>query len=150
MKRFIKRLDAKIAVTIVQAILIAISTILQDGEVLVLTILNVIAGGWLSFLVVDLLIYFSEYRRTANNNAPPYLEWFFKTRNLFFKSVSTVALAIPIILVFLLPTIELYWERVVALLVLYSFAFGMLYQPYTIYKKLIEIDWFNKNDYRVD
>lgn len=148
MKRFIKRLDAKIAVTIVQAILIAISTISQDGELLVLTILNVIAGGWLSFLAVDLLVYFSEYRRNADNNAPPYLKWFFKTRNLFFKSVSTLALVIPIILVFLLPTIELYWERAAALLILYSFAFGMLYQPYTIYKKLIEIDWFNKNDYR--
>jgi len=149
MKKLFKRIDFVILQNVILALALILNLTFNKGEYLITNILAGVLAVVTPLYTLHMLIYCADYRRNNENNAPAYLEWFFKTRSIFLKIITVIAILAPLGVSVLLPTVELPLERLALLFIILSFSFGMLYQPYDIYKGLIDSDWFNKNDYRI-
>lgn len=148
MTKFIKRFDFNLLSVIIVAIMAVGFTVCNKGNNAWIYVLGTVLTTGLSVLVVNMLIYLSEYRRSKENNAPSYLDWFFTTRKIGFQIITFIVVFFPLVAFIIAPEIELVWEKLVVCFILYSSSFGLLYQPYSIYKRLISLDWFNKNYYK--
>lgn len=86
-----------------------------------------------------------------NNKTPTYLEWFKQTKSLGFKLLTITALILPLITsIFALPTIEGYINKSIVFLIVFWSMCGIVYLPMKEYKKLLNIGWFDRNDYKTN
>jgi len=86
-----------------------------------------------------------------NNKTPTYLEWFKQTKSLGFKLLTITFLILPFInYILLLPTIEDYINKTIVFLIVFWSTCWVVYQPMQEYKKLLNIGWFDRNDYKTN